>query len=623
MTVEPWPRVIALLGALAPLAGAGCWDGAASSSAGASQPRAFDALGPLAQLEGAPLGIEVSDNAQQITLGDGLTLDIAAGAFPGPTTLVVAQTRLELDALGFYVATARGIGLATERSLPSLGARVELLVSDPSRTAVPLFAADGDWTRSEPAGTDPLRLSITHFSENTFAVLLPEPSTSTTPAVVAVPDERARIGAANDMIEALANPWEQAFLGVGERGDPAALCEALKDLLALRSRSWRFAFPSEVLHSGLSTVDLGRFLFTSRSPSEVTDTLRVFWTATLPSQARIRSRVLESTVALGPADLLTIAVEENGGDAAIGVLAAHNFLKELTNEGRDMVRENFGDPFTGQIVVGTKLRGDPARAAAYQTAARDGGGEVASHLQAWRSADRSPSGAYDKLGPLYHVFAAMSAAALMPSIDGGSIAVAGEALMRASGITGDVADPEKGLADHCGADVGRSISFLYDDPPAPVVSADGGAGDSANPPAPGAEPNCGGSPWTTEVCHFAWRQEPVVCKSDGAGSGNWMPYESTGSYLYVVSAVHREGLFQWTGRNGVSAGLDCRGPVLAEFLDCMITLISNRNCVDLAASGPTCNSPQSILSVCGQYTPAIPEGTLNYSEVDALRMSAP
>ena len=109
--------------------------------------------------------------------------------------------------------------------------------------------------------------------------------------------------------------------------------------------------------------------------------------------------------------------------------------------------------------------------ASYEQSARSHDGEIAMKLRAWRSRDRSPSGTYHKMGPLYHVFAAMTSTTFLPHVQGGSIAVSGEALMRATGISGDVADPEKGQADSCGKAVGDAVVKLFLNPNAvPVVT---------------------------------------------------------------------------------------------------------------------------------------------------------
>ncbi len=69
-------------------------------------------------------------------------------------------------------------------------------------------------------------------------------------------------------------------------------------------------------------------------------------------------------------------------------------------------------------------------------------GRLASQLLPWRS---RPS--KDKLGPLYHVFAALSAGVLTGDARFAWLAVSGESALRIIGLGGDRPDPEKALAD--------------------------------------------------------------------------------------------------------------------------------------------------------------------------------
>ena len=69
----------------------------------------------------------------------------------------------------------------------------------------------------------------------------------------------------------------------------------------------------------------------------------------------------------------------------------------------------------------------------------------------------APAGYYDKLGPLYHLFSALTA-----GVWGGPhfsrLATVGEAFLRTTGFENDHPDPEKGEADICGASVAKWIN---------------------------------------------------------------------------------------------------------------------------------------------------------------------
>lgn len=108
----------------------------------------------------------------------------------------------------------------------------------------------------------------------------------------------------------------------------------------------------------------------------------------------------------------------------VGVLACHNLLKDVTLEGRRV-----------------------------SSSVPEALGRIASRLEPWRAAPRSPSGGYDKLGPLYHLFAAMTAGVWGGSPWFARAAEYCEAALRLAHHGFDRPDPEKGEADRCGANV--------------------------------------------------------------------------------------------------------------------------------------------------------------------------
>jgi hypothetical protein len=139
------------------------------------------------------------------------------------------------------------------------------------------------------------------------------------------------------------------------------------------------------------------------------------------------------------------------------VLAAHNYLKNIKYQGvHDF---HVGKPFP-------EKQGSPA-----------------SHLASWREGSNlTPAGVYDKIGPLYHIFAAMTAEVWFPTQFGGDIAVNGEALLRTFQLIGDHPDMQKALADGCGENAGQ---WLRDNPPSeeqeglPPGSSDTGSKDGS------------------------------------------------------------------------------------------------------------------------------------------------
>jgi hypothetical protein len=165
---------------------------------------------------------------------------------------------------------------------------------------------------------------------------------------------------------------------------------------------------------------------------------QLFWHLYLkhpPSESRTRLAVLASPVvsrlageldaggkALRPAALLERCIGAASGDLPLAVLACHDFSKELALRSR-----------TGGI--GARER------------------RLAERLAPWRTDPLAPSGAADPIGPVYHLFAAMTAGVWGPSPWTGRLAEYGEAWLRVTRQNLDAPDPEKGEADRCGANV--------------------------------------------------------------------------------------------------------------------------------------------------------------------------
>lgn len=589
-----------------------------------SLPPPLAKLGALASPQGEPVTLNLSPTGGQLALPGGAVLHVPPGALSEATKVTVARFDLSLDRLSFYVADAFAYHLSAKRSIAVISPPLRLdLPGDGAQVAL-AAVGESQWNRLPEYTGGASTVIIDHFSQHVFA--LAEPTAALTPTAALPADDAAakKVGAANDFIRDHANQWERAFLGIDEIDAPTNLCEELKDLIIAKEKEWSFKFPEDVVSDPLfSAFHMGKFLFTSTSPSEVTSPERLFWLKTLPSQLRIRTRVLAADRKLTPADVLQIAVEENGNNAALGILAAHNFLKETTNEGRDMIVENFGDPFKGEIVVGPALRSDPGRAQTYEQNARSHGGEIAMKLRAWRSRDRSPAGSYDKMGPLYHVFAAMAATTFLPHIQGGAIAVSGEALMRATGITGDVADPEKGQADSCGKAVGDAVIKLFVDPNAVPSS------DPPKPPPDSGMPSgltCGLKTWNGDRCYFIRETPRFHCLPVSTGSTQyvWQEYKKDFRYWFLtVSYFARLGQFSSADHNNGAPTFTCQTSSMTETLGCLVAARNAEysDCVDASKLGQKCIALYSLTDLCGMAKLSqtyFPQGTQSFDEMWAF-----
>ena len=166
--------------------------------------------------------------------------------------------------------------------------------------------------------------------------------------------------------------------------------------------------------------EVAAHLHEARPPSETHDGL---WAAGSGARRDLERRLRACQRPVGPAELLALGVEAAGGDVGLGVLACHDLLKDLAFRGRAQ---------------------QPARLA-------EGDGQLASRLTPWRRHPFSAAGGLDKIGPLYHLFAALAAGVLSGEPLLARAAVVGESTRRLVHQGRDRPDPEKALADRCGA----------------------------------------------------------------------------------------------------------------------------------------------------------------------------
>jgi hypothetical protein len=225
----------------------------------------------------------------------------------------------------------------------------------------------------------------------------------------------------------------RAFFGVGESAEQSQdqMCSEIMDVLEQYNTPKNREFPSG---STALNLDLASFLFDGSAPESSGG---YYFYVTEASLDTINDKVLASTSPLSPADVLKISIDANGGNIPLGVLAAHNYLKQIKYQG--ILDFKYGQPFpTDQ-------------------------GLPASHLASWREdSNITPAGEYDKMGPLYHIFAAMTAGIWFPTRLGGDIAVNGEAMLRSFQLLNDHPDMQKAAADACGD---NTAIWLRNNPP--------------------------------------------------------------------------------------------------------------------------------------------------------------
>lgn len=206
----------------------------------------------------------------------------------------------------------------------------------------------------------------------------------------------------------------RAFWGADAVGDPDRSCADLRRVLS--------SLPRDEAPAIASRLELMRYLEDAQPPSAAGAPL---WRATLPAVERTSRLLLARAEPASLATLVQIATGEAGG-TAMGVLTAHNLVKELTLAGRRRRPDQL-----------------PEREA-----------RLGQALAPWRRVPTLPAGGYDRLGPIYHVLAALTLVSWTGSPTLGALAADYEALRRIAKVGRDRPDPEKARADRCGVEAG-------------------------------------------------------------------------------------------------------------------------------------------------------------------------
>jgi len=381
-------------------------------------------FGELASLHSQPLTVTVDPSAKRIPLDDGASLQIPAGAFSTSTQLQVTRVDMAFDRVAFDVKQSMFYILSTPNEVGTLATSVILEVLIPSSN-VAVTSYDGqNWQPIEVHSGQTTRVEITHFSPRALGFV--EFLTARNDELTEILDTDANTGKLVDrlFIEQQTDDMTRSFFGVNESAVTSQdqMCNDLTSIVSQYNTSSGREFPDA---ADLHAPQLVFHLFENDPPSVTND---YFWKLTADSMAEINIQVLASTEPLSPAQFLQIAIDANNGNIPLGVLAAHEYLKDKTKLGR--------------AEYSNLNKVSPEYAA------------MASHLQSWREGDNlTPIGMYDKMGPLYHIFAAMTAELWLPNRASGDAAITAEAYLRSSRTWDDRPDPQKGAADQCGVDV--------------------------------------------------------------------------------------------------------------------------------------------------------------------------
>lgn len=390
-------------------------------------------FGELASFHGKTVSTSVDASASTIKLDEDVSIQIPEGAFPGSNQLEVTRIDVAFDQVAIDASAGKFFVINTSEDVPSLGAPVVLEVPGFSGEVNVVQYKEGQWVKLPVTPAETIQVSIDHFSKGIFGffewwserdIELGETLDSM--------DNRSEQAHQRRFIEA-GDENVHAFFGVNEMSEKTdeELCADIIKVLQEYNQSKNREFPD--VGGWFSPVKLADFLHAGSAPSVKKGP---FFDITEDSMEEIESRLLENAEQVSPAEFLRIAIEANNGNVPMGVLAAHNYLKELTYMGRNKYSPKNGlDPKYGQ---------------------------PASRLQSWRPSDNiSPAGEYDKMGPLYHIFAAMTGGLWLPTKASGPSIAAAEAFLRTFRDGADRPDTEKASADLCGVE---AAAWLRDNP---------------------------------------------------------------------------------------------------------------------------------------------------------------
>ncbi len=421
-------------------------------------PLEFASLGSLATVPSSPQSFDVDKNLRSIELGNGMSLSIPADAFPNPSQLTFRQVDIAFDQISFTAKRSSFYVLSPRDEPGALGAPLVLQLPFPVGE-VTLVQYDGqDWQSIEGTPGQIVQVEITHFSNVLWGYLEWRSEQDLKETLAQNPNLNLPAANSRRFIEK-GDDLTRAFFGVGESAveSQEQMCNDLIAVLNMFNSPKNREFPSG---SGTLNLDLATFLFDGSAPEASGG---YYYELVQKSLDDINAKVLASTTPLTPAEVLKIAIEANGGSIPMGVLAAHNYLKGIKYQG--LADFKYGKPFPAE-------QGAPA-----------------SHLASWREdSNITPAGEYDKMGPLYHIFAAMTAGVWFPTRFGGDVAVNGEAMLRTFQFLKDHPDLQKASSDACGED---AALWLRDNPPTeeqpapvqPSVPVSGDGSGSWNGPA--------------------------------------------------------------------------------------------------------------------------------------------
>ncbi len=460
----PVPTLLLVL-ALGAAAAYWTWTGLPARESIAEVAPALAALGDRARVRAGPRSLRVGPDGGSLSLADGARITVPPGAFGGPRELTAAIVDLDLPSMPAAVAQSRVYAISTRESVDRLDRPVVLELPEPTDRVLAFALEDQGWRRlAYPAGPT-TRLEIDHFS---FVYIAVATLTLAVAAEMAFNISDSVLGALEGMTQRRlkidraivgedpvavrerqkkeqADVLVRAFFGVGERPvqSMSQMCDEFRPMLRRYDKPQNLEVPSRFpidtvgwLGQRVRRVfgwdeaatpqnDMSMFLQVAEAPKNVGG---AFYRVVDLSMDRIRTELTSRDGQVSPAQFLEIAIEANGGNVPLGMLAAHNVLKDITYLGRD--------GWSGNRDISEY-------------------GLLASKLQSWRQDEniKPGSGDYDKMGPLYHIFAAMTAAYWLPSFIGERVDSM-EQILRQFSVGADLPDTEQASADDCGIRIG-------------------------------------------------------------------------------------------------------------------------------------------------------------------------
>ena len=275
---------------------------------------------------------------------------------------------------------ARFFVVSVDQHVAQLKSPVLLEVPYAADSVIVMERLNGEWHKATTSAGPTTKIEINHFSDTVFGVVdLPGKDGDWAKKPKTCKELYHPPGTA-ELQDLKTIPGADAFFGtdevVNQRGDDywKKQCEEMKSMLQefktkenmdiprlIDGRVSSGFVPQTVDKSKPSIEETGLYLYKADVPSTMNSRL---WKATEKSLVNVERRILDQVQRQGPlspAQVLKICIQENGNNVPLGVLAAHNYLKEIAYQGREAHQDYFCDLIEDEKITVQTYPNSPER----------------------------------------------------------------------------------------------------------------------------------------------------------------------------------------------------------------------------------------------------------------------